>query len=93
MPTRAARSAPPITGVVFTGGWDGILRAVDSTGKVMWRYDTRREFQTVNGVNARGGSLGSPGPTIADGMVYVASGYPGMQGGYPGNVILAFSAE
>lgn len=86
-------AASAIAGVVFTGGWDGILRAVDSTGKVMWRYDTRREFQTVNGVNARGGSLGSPGPTIADGMVYVASGYPGMQGGYPGNVILAFSAE
>jgi polyvinyl alcohol dehydrogenase (cytochrome) len=84
-------AASSIPGMVFTGGWDGILRAVDANGKVVWSFNTRQDFQTVNGVQAKGGSLGSPGPTIVGGIVYVASGYIGMQNGYPGNVILAFS--
>lgn len=86
-------AATGIPGVVFTGGWDGILRAVNMEGKVIWSYNTRRRFDSVNGVIAIGGSLGSPGPTIANGMMYVASGYTGFQGGTPGNVILAFAAE
>lgn len=84
-------AASGIPGVVFTGGWDGILRAVDMQGNVIWSYDTLRSYQTVNGVAARGGSLGSEGPTIAGGMVYVVSGYIGMQNGTPGNVLLAFA--
>lgn len=84
-------AASAIPGVVFTGGWDGILRAVDMRGHVIWRYDTRRVYHTVNGVPARGGSLGSEGPTIAGGMLYVVSGYIGMQNGTPGNALLAFA--
>ena len=84
-------AASAIPGVVFTGGWDGILRAVDSRGRVIWRYDTRRRYRTVNAVAARGGSLGSEGATIAGGMLYVVSGYIGMQNGTPGNVLLAFA--
>lgn len=86
-------AASAIPGVVFTGGWDGVLRAVDADGKVIWTFNTRRAFETVNGVEAKGGSFGSPGPTIANGMVYVSSGYVGMQNGYPGNVVLAFAAK
>ncbi len=86
-------AATGIPGVVFTGGWDGILRAVNMDGKVIWSFDTRRRFDAVNGVIAIGGSLGSPGPTIANGMMYVASGYTGFQNGTPGNVILAFGVE
>lgn len=86
-------AASAIPGVVFTGGWDGILRAVNMDGKVIWSFNTRQRFDSVNGVVAIGGSLGSPGPTIANGMMYVASGYPGFQGGTPGNVILAFGLE
>jgi len=86
-------AASAIPGVVFTGGWDGLLRAVDSTGRVIWAFDTRQPFKTVNGVEAKGGSLGAPGPTIVDGMVYVASGYIGVQQGTPGNIILAFGIE
>ncbi len=85
--------ASAIPGLVFTGGWDGVLRAVDANGKVVWSFATKKDFQTVNGVTAKGGSLGSAGPTVAGGMVYVASGYIGMQNGYPGNVILAFAPE
>ena len=46
---------------------------------------------TVNGVPARGGSAASGGPVIANGMVFIGSGYPGFQGGQPGNVLLAFA--
>ncbi len=88
-----AGAATAIPGAVFTGGWDGILRAVDDRGTLIWIFDTNTEFKTVNGVQARGGSLGAPGATVVDGMVYVASGYIGVQQGTPGNVILAFGVE
>lgn len=87
--------SPPsaIPGVVFTGGWDGILRAVGAGGKVIWSYDTHQDFETINKVRANGGSLGSSGPAIADGMIYVASGYIGTSDGFPGNVLLAFAPD
>ena len=83
-------AASSIPGAVFTGGWDGILRAVDGNGKVIWSVDTNAEFRTINGVQARGGSLGPPGATVVNGMVYVVSGYIGVQQGTAGNVLLAF---
>jgi polyvinyl alcohol dehydrogenase (cytochrome) len=88
-----AGPASAIPRVVFTGGWDGILRAVDSEGKVIWTFNAVRDFQTVNGVPAKGGSFGSAGPVIVGGMVFAASGYPGTLRGTPGNVVLAFSVE
>jgi polyvinyl alcohol dehydrogenase (cytochrome) len=86
-------AASSIPGVVFTGGWDGILRAVDASGKVIWSVDTNIEFKTVNGVQARGGSLGPPGATIVNGMIYVVSGYIGVQQGTAGNILLAFAVN
>ncbi|HLI83330.1 MAG TPA: PQQ-binding-like beta-propeller repeat protein [Bryobacteraceae bacterium] len=83
-----------IPGVLFSGGWDGVLRALStSNGKILWSFDMLRDFQTVNGVAARGGSMGSAGPTIAGGMVFAGAGYPGVQEGRNGNVLLAFAAE
>jgi polyvinyl alcohol dehydrogenase (cytochrome) len=85
----AAASAIP--GVVFSGATDGILRAYDSkTGEIVWEYQTSREFETVNGVAAHGGSINGPGPTIVNGMVFVMSGYAYLGFGTPGNVLLAF---
>jgi polyvinyl alcohol dehydrogenase (cytochrome) len=66
---------------------------LDADGNVIWSFDTHRDFETVNGFRANGGSLGSPGPTIANGMMYVSSGYIGVQNGFPGNVVLAFGLE
>ena len=88
-----AGPASAIPGVVFTGGWDGILRAVDAAGKVIWSFNAVRDFDTVNGVPAKGGSFGSAGPVIAGGMVFATSGYPGTLRGTPGNVLLAFGTE
>jgi len=46
----------------------------------------------VNGVSARGGSLDGPGAVVANGMLFVNSGYPRF-GGMPGNVLLVFEPE
>ncbi len=85
--------ASVIPGIVFTGGWDGVLRAVDPAGKLVWTFDTKRDFQTINGIPGKGGSLGQSGAVVANGRLYVASGYVGMQNGSAGNVILAFAPK
>jgi polyvinyl alcohol dehydrogenase (cytochrome) len=83
-----------IPGVVFSAGWDGVLRALStSDGKLLWTFDMVRDFSTANGIPANGGSLGSAGPIVAGGMVFVASGTAGPAHGHTGNVLLAFGAE
>ncbi len=82
-----------IPGVVFSGSLDGHLRAyAAATGAVVWDADTARDYKTVNGQKAHGGSLDGPGATVAAGILYVNSGY-GQWGGMPGNVLLAFSVD
>ncbi len=86
-------AATAIPGVVFVGGSDGRLWALSSlNGHPLWSFDTARSFQTVNEVPAHGGSISAPGPTVADGMLFVGSGY-GVVSQTPGNVLLAFSAS
>ncbi len=94
-PCSPAQSAAVtvIPGIVFSGSSDGHLRGYSTaTGKIVWDFDAVRDFSTVNGVPARGGSFDGPGPVIAGGMLYVNSGY-GAMGGIPGNVLLAFAVE
>lgn len=80
-------------GVVFSGSLDGHVRAYAiETGVVIWDGDTERDFKTVNGETAHGGSLDVAGPVIAAGAVYVMSGY-GRYGGMPGNVMLVYTPE
>jgi polyvinyl alcohol dehydrogenase (cytochrome) len=80
-----------IPGVVFSGSIDGHFRAfLARSGEIVWDFNTARDFETVNGVAGKGGSLDSAGPVIAGGMVFTNSGY-GMWAGLPGNVLLAFS--
>ena len=82
-----------IPGAVFAASLDGGVRAfATKDGTLLWEFDTNREFTTVNGVKAAGASINGPGPVIADGMVFVNSGY-GTLGGRPGNVLLAFRIE
>jgi len=88
-----AQSAPAsvIPGVVFSGSVDGHLRAYSTVdGKILWDFNTAREFETVNHVPAKGGSIDAAGPAIADGLVVTNSGYS-LWRGLPGNVLLAFS--
>jgi polyvinyl alcohol dehydrogenase (cytochrome) len=82
-----------IPGVVFSGSLDGHLRGYSSEdGKVIWDFDTARAFTTINGVKAGGGGVDGPGPVVANGMLYVGSGYA-RTGGMGGNVLLAFAPE
>ena len=81
-----------IPGAVFSGALDGHLRAYSARdGKILWDFDSMREFQAVNGAG-KGGSMDGPGAAVANGMVFVNSGY-GTWGGQPGNVLLAFSVD
>lgn len=82
-----------IPGVVFSGSIDGHIRAfATEDGEVVWDFDTAKEYATVNGIQAKGGSLDGAGPVVVGGMVFVNSGYP-RNGGMPGNVLLAFAPE
>ena len=93
-PQRVIASAAVtlLPGVVLSAGVDGMLRALSaSNGALLWQFNSAQTFDnTVNGVPAKGGSMGSAGPIVVDGMVYVVSGYIGFQRGMPGNVLLAF---
>ena len=77
-------------GLVFSGGLDGVLRAFDTeTGKILWRVETNRPFEAVNGVDAEGGSFDSDGPVIVGDRLIVNSGYD--KWGYKfGNVLLSY---
>jgi polyvinyl alcohol dehydrogenase (cytochrome) len=82
-----------IPGVVFSGSVSGFLRAYAAIdGKLLWEFDTARDYKAVNGVPAHGGAIDGPGPVIAGGMVYSNSGY-GQWSGVAGNVLLAFEVE
>jgi polyvinyl alcohol dehydrogenase (cytochrome) len=82
-----------IPGAVLATSHDGGLRAYSTKdGSIVWQFDTNREFLTVNGVSAKGGSMDGPGPIVVGGMVYVNSGYGGLVG-RPGNVLLAFGVD
>lgn len=71
-------------GTAFSGSMDGHLRAFSTIdGKVLWDFDTAKEFPTVNGTKASGGPLDHGGATIVNGTVYVNSG----------NALLAFSVD
>jgi polyvinyl alcohol dehydrogenase (cytochrome) len=91
--TGQPQAVSAIPGVVFSGSLDGHLRAYDAeSGRELWDVDTAREFETVNTVAARGGSLNGPGATVVGGMLFVSSGY-GSLGFMPGNVLLTFSVD
>jgi polyvinyl alcohol dehydrogenase (cytochrome) len=86
-------AATAIPGVVFSGSVDGHMRAYAAEdGRILWDFDTARDFDTVNGIPGHGGSIDGPGAVVVNGMVYVNSGYA-RQSGMPGNVLLAFEAE
>lgn len=90
-----SNSAAPLVvpGIVFAGSLDGHIRAyATENGKVIWDYDTAKEYETTNGFKGKGGAIDGPSPVAANGMLFVNSGY-GMFGQMPGNVLLAFSVE
>jgi len=93
-PDGGAAPVTVIPGVLFFGSSSGTLYAYSTeNGKALWQFNTAREFDTVNGVAAKGGNIGSAGPVVADGMVFVPSGYSELGNGVRGNVLLAFGVR
>lgn len=87
----AAVSSSP--GLVFSGGLDGVLRALDArSGAVLWSFETRRTFSAVNGAVATGGAIEADGPIIAHGKVFATSGYDKWAES-PGNALLVFGLD
>jgi len=85
-------SATPLSvdGAVITGGLDGRLFVFNSdTGEQLFKFDTVKDFETVNGVEGYGGSIDSHSIAAGSGMVFVGSGY-GSFSQVAGNVLLAF---
>ena len=84
-------SAVTATGeLVFSAGLDGKIRAFSSNnGEILWQTDTAVPFETVNGIDGHGGAIDVAGQVVADGWLYVLSGYS-MFGQLPGNVLLAY---
>jgi len=82
-----------VPGLVFSGSVDGHLRAYSTRdGAIVWDFDTAKSYDTVNGLPGAGGSLDGGGPVVANGMLFVNSGY-GKFNGQAGNVLLAFEIE
>jgi len=83
-----------IPGVVFSGTVDGTMRAYTTNdGQIIWEYNTVLEYSAVNGVQAKGGAIDGPGPTVAGGMLFLTSGYGHLGFGLAGNVLLAFGVD
>jgi len=85
-------SAAPtiIDGAVVAAGLDGTVYVVDkATGKLLWSYQTAKEFDGINGVKGKGGAIDSNSFTAMNGLLLVNSGY-GMFGQAGGNMLLAF---
>jgi polyvinyl alcohol dehydrogenase (cytochrome) len=81
-----------IPGGVFSGALDGHLRAYDANdGKILWDVDTGKSIAVVNGPDTPGGSIDSGGITIANGMLFLTSGYG--RWGKAGRLLLVFTVD
>ncbi len=86
-PCFNAQSAAPtaIPGAVFAGTTDGHERAYAAAdGRVLWDFDTGRPS---------GGAIDVSSGSLANGMLFLISGYRGVLGGSSDNVLLAFSVD
>ncbi len=97
----AWRASPPdgggapvtvIPGIVFFGTGAGMLHAYSTDdGRSVWSFNTSKSFDTVNDVEAQGGNINAAGPVVANGRLFVTSGYSDLGNGVRGNVLLAFA--
>jgi polyvinyl alcohol dehydrogenase (cytochrome) len=76
--------------LVFSAGLDGRIRAFDiADGELLWQAKTAEPFEADNGIKGHGGAIDVSGQVMADGWLYVQSGYS-MFGQLPGNMLLAY---
>jgi polyvinyl alcohol dehydrogenase (cytochrome) len=86
--------APTVIGDhIITGGLDGRVYMLEKkTGKLVWTFDTAREFEALNGVKGNGGSFDNASIVAANGLVLMNSGY-GLFGQGAGNVMIALKPK
>ena len=76
--------------IAFAAALNGVVSAFHAeSGDVVWSYDTKKAFETVNGIEAHGGAVDNPGVVVAGNQLIVMSGYS-LFGQMPGNVMLVF---
>lgn len=79
--------------LVFSGGLDGRIRALDiSDGDLLWQKETAVGITASNGIQGHGGAIDVGGQVLAGRWLYVLSGYS-MFGQLPGNLILAYEID
>ena len=82
-----------IPGAVVVGHLDGNIRIFDKkNGNILWTYNTLRDFESISGAPASGGSFSGSGPSIRNGHMAINSGY-GIYNHMPGNALLLFSVD
>ncbi len=85
--------APPLATeeVLFAAAVDGVVYALDrASGAVLWQFDSALEFETLLGTKTRGGGIqGTAGPMVANGRLFISSGYGQAQ--RPGNALIALA--
>ncbi len=90
--TKYGFSAAPLTidGAVVGATLGGEVFIFDGkTGAVLKTLDTIGLHKTINGIEAKGGSIDSHGISAGAGMLFVNSGY-GLFGQTAGNVLIAY---
>jgi polyvinyl alcohol dehydrogenase (cytochrome) len=87
-----SNAAIVIPGAVFAGAFDGHIRAYATRdGRILWDFDTAAQtYQAVNGGVATGGTIAGSSQIIANGILYVISGYIHP---HTGNALIAFSVD
>jgi polyvinyl alcohol dehydrogenase (cytochrome) len=90
--TKYGFSAAPLTvdGAVIAATLGGEVVIFDGKdGKVLNTFDTLGPKPTINGVDAKGGSVDSHGISAGAGMIFINSGY-GAFSQTPGNALIAY---
>ncbi len=82
-----------IPGAVVAGHLDGMIRVYDKNdGDVLWSFNSLKDFESISGTPAYGGSFSGSGPSIRNGYMAINSGY-GIYNHMPGNALLLFSID
>ena len=86
----------PVTstdGLVIASSLSGYLFAHDArTGELVWEYNTVQDYNTINGITARGGAIDATGPVLSGDYMIVSSGYATFSQ-MPGNAVLVFKLK
>jgi polyvinyl alcohol dehydrogenase (cytochrome) len=91
--TGVSQAISAIPGAVIAGFLDGRMRIyAREDGSLLWEYNFLREFETVSGAVAQGGAFSGGGVLVANGLLYVNSGY-GFNRYIPGNALVVFGLK